>query len=339
MHKERIKKLQALVAEIKCDAYLVEDPVNLFYLTGIELSAGRYVVTADDAKLYVDGRYIELCRDIPAFPIENASLKEYNVIAFNKESTTYSRYERFEGKTIPVRDLVAELRMIKDAAELNLLREAASLGSRGYDYIRGLLKEGISEVEVAIELDIFWKRQGGKAVAFEPIIAFGANSSMPHYRPRDRKLKNGDIVLLDIGVTRGNYHSDMTRVEFFGEPSPELQNIYEIVRKAQQEALKLCKPGTLIGDLDAAARDYISQEGYSEEFCHSLGHGIGIEVHEAPTLRNKEPFKDKKLQAGMVITIEPGIYLPGKGGVRLEDTVAITSNGHENFTNRPIWAY
>lgn len=339
MYRKRVEKLQNLVAEQQCDAYIVEDPISLFYLTGIEMSAGRYVVTPQEAHLFVDGRYLELCREIPGLPIEEGSLDQYGKVGFSKETTTVARSEKLGDKGVPFEDLVAKLREIKDETELALLREAGELGSKGYDYLCSLITEGATETELAMELDIFWKRSGGKGVAFDPIVAFGASSSMPHYHPRKTALKKGNLVLLDIGVSLNHYQSDMTRVVLFGDVDPELKKIYEIVRNAQKEALKVCRPGTRIGDLDAAARDLITAEGYGEQFCHRLGHGIGLEVHEAPSLCNKTAIKERKLQRGMVITVEPGIYLPGKGGVRLEDTVAITDDGYENLTNRPIDPY
>jgi len=197
-----------------------------------------------------------------------------------------------------------------------------------------MLKEGISENELAIELEIFWKRRGSKAIAFDPIIAFGSNSSMPHYRVGQRKLNTGEAVLIDIGVNLNHYHSDMTRVVFFGDPDPKIASIYEIVLKAQELALENCRPGTPIAELDASARTYIEQKGYGENFTHSLGHGVGLEIHELPLIRSQSPGADTQLEEGMVVTIEPGIYLPGIGGVRIEDTVAITRDGYENLTNR-----
>lgn len=157
---------------------------------------------------------------------------------------------------------------------------------------------------------------------------------MPHYRAGNTKLKQGMPILIDIGVNYRHYHSDMTRVVFLGEPDPKLKTIYHIVEKAQKEALQLCKPGTLIGELDRAARGYIESQGYGDHFGHGLGHGVGLEIHELPNVRNKPPFNSMVLLPGMVITIEPGIYIPDIGGVRIEDTIVITENGHENLTER-----
>ena len=353
LYKERLKKLQPLLKGASCEGLLIEDPTNLYYLTGLNLSSGTLLVHAKGALLAIDGRYYEMCKKSSPFPVhlkekdetlmtllDKPELKSVKTIAFNTDTTSYERFQQLQKEIEnlslkPIDNPVAKLRSIKDPSEIDTLREAAQLGSEGFDFVCSLLKEGISEAEIALELEIFWKRKGGKGIAFDPIIAFGPNSSMPHYNVGNERLKKGTSVLIDIGVTLQHYHSDMTRVVFFGKPDPEILVTYDIVQKAQQKALTLCRPGTRIGDLDAAARDFISQEGYGEHFSHGLGHGIGLEVHESPSLRNKPPYDKMPLEAGMVITIEPGIYLPGIGGVRIEDTIVIEPDGHENLTNRP----
>lgn len=360
LHHERLNKLQSLLSEKGCDGLIIEDQINLYYLTGLNISSGKLVVHPQGAHLIVDSRYIEMCKNSSPFPVllaENSQtlynlfsspeLSSLQCLAFNSDNTTYGAFlqlqkeiEAYNAKTSknlslkPIENPTAKLRTIKDPSEISILKEAAKLGSEGFDFICSILKENITEAEIAVELEIFWKRRGGKTIAFDPIIAFGTNSSMPHYRVGNKKLQKGKSILIDIGVNYENYHSDMTRVVYFGEPDPKLLAIHEIVQKAQQYALDLCRPHTLIGDLDAAARDYITEQGYGENFTHSLGHGVGLEIHESPTIRNKPPYNATPLQEGMVITIEPGIYLPGIGGVRIEDTVVITANGHENLTNR-----
>jgi Xaa-Pro aminopeptidase len=359
MKNQRLINLQKALKAISCDALIVDDPINLYYLTGMQLSTGLLLAYSKGAYLIVDNRYSENCKKNCPFPVLLAESDQKTLVhlllnecssvktlGFSMEDTTYKSYldlqkciESIPDRSInlkPVSSPLKKLRAIKDAQEIEVLQAAAKLGSEGYDYVCTLLKEGISESEVAAELEIFWKRHGGKGLAFEPIIAFGANSSMPHYRAGDTKLKKGDIVLIDIGVNFKHYHSDMTRVVFFGDVDPELKKIYAIVKEAQQAALNLCKPGTLIGSLDQTAREIIAAKGYGERFTHSLGHGVGLEIHEWPMLRNAAPFKDVPLQAGMVITIEPGIYLPGKGGVRLENTVVITDEGYVDLTKREV---
>lgn len=352
-YQKRVEQLQNILKNNGCDLFLVDDLTNLFYLTSCSLSAGVLLVHAQGAILMVDNRYYENCKKQSPFPVLLSektswlaviqSLKEIKTIGFDSETTSYKRFCDLEKEIrknqlpyqlIPLENPIRHLRTFKDSEEIALLHEAAKLGSNGYDYILTLLKEGITEKEIALELEIFWKKKGSKALAFDPIIAFGKNSSMPHYRAGDTKLTKGMIVLIDIGVNLGHYHSDMTRTLFYGTPHPKLEEIYQIVLTAQQKALSLCKPGVTVGELDQAARQYIEEKDYGECFSHSLGHGVGLEIHELPVIRNKPPFKETPLMEGMVITIEPGIYLPELGGVRIEDTVVITKDGYLNLTER-----
>lgn len=362
MYSARLKKLQEVIKSEGCDALLIDDPTNIFYLTGLDLSSGKLIAHLNGAHLLVDGRYIEACRKNSPFPVlvsdpptfehllNSPELSHIAKLGFDTEKTSYKAYEALKKvahaisanpsaakdlSIIPIESPLKIIRSIKDAHEVKALKEAAKLGSEGFDYVCSLLKEGISEKTCAQELEIFWKRHGSKGVAFDPIIAFGEHSSMPHYRAGTKKLAKGDIVLIDIGVNYKHYHSDMTRIAFFGTPNPLLVEIHKIVKKAQEAALKLCKPGTTLGELDNAARSLITSHGYGANFSHSLGHGVGLDIHEYPTIRNTAPLDKIPLSPGMVVTIEPGIYLPGVGGVRIEDTVVITENGHENLTNRP----
>lgn len=357
--QKRLKRLQDLLKKNHCDSLLIEDKTNIYYMTGIELSSGKLLVHSQGATLFVDNRYYEQCKQCSPCSVtllDNSPFEKMingdvyatiTSIGFDSESTSYKNFEALKKSVqnlsserkmpitlIPLDAPIKELRSIKDASEIDALREAAILGSKGFDYACTLLKEGVSEQHVAAELEIFWKRHGSKGLAFDPIIAFGANSSMPHYRAGATKLKANDIVLIDIGVNLLHYHSDMTRMAFFGLPHPQLIEIHEVVKNAQAAALKICRPGTLVGDLDAAARSVIDRAGYKENFTHSLGHGVGLDIHELPALRNTPPANGVKLEPGMVITIEPGIYLPGLGGVRIEDTIVITQDGHENLTQR-----
>ncbi|EFB42492.1 MULTISPECIES: M24 family metallopeptidase [Parachlamydia] len=345
--------LKKLFSQLPCDALLIEDEINLLYLLGFPISTGTLLLHPENSYLIVDGRYYEQCLKLSPFPVLLAKdevlgtllsdLPSIKTLGFSSDQTSYMRFLSFKDlekkithslSLVPIDSPLRSLRMIKTPEEMDLLRRAAILGSQGFDYVCRLLKEGITEEEIAIELELFWKKHGAKGVAFEPIIAFGMNSSMPHYRAGAHQLKKGQPVLIDIGVTYAHYHSDMTRTLFFGQPAPQLVTIYHCVLEAQIAALDLCRPGTKVGELDFVARSLITQAGYGENFTHSLGHGIGLAVHEFPILRNKPPFAEVTLEPGMVITIEPGIYLPNVGGVRIEDSVLITEDGYENLTNR-----
>lgn len=360
-YQNRLLALQNILADSCCDALIIDDPINIFYLTGIELSTGRILAHTKGALLLVDNRYLEICKNASPFPVlesENPSFESrlaspefsfINTIAFDSDKTSYKNYLQLKQTIenifstsqnnrqihlIPLDNPIKKLRTIKDAEEIDILKSAATLGTQGFDFVCSLLKEGITEAEIARELEIFWKKHGSKSLAFDPIIAFGPNSSKPHYRAGKAALKRGDTVLIDIGVNFCHYHSDMTRTIFFGEPNPRMKEIYTIVKNAQEAALTMCRPGTLIGDLDTTARALITSRGYGTNFTHSLGHGVGLEIHELPTIKNSPPFKDVALAPGMVITIEPGIYIPGLGGVRIEDTIVITDSGYENLTKR-----
>jgi Xaa-Pro aminopeptidase len=345
--QHRLQSLQSLLPSISVDALLIDHPTDLFYLTGLEMSAGKLMITAEKTPLFVDGRYFEACKkqspcevillDTQSFKNWFSNHLEIQSLGFDTSNTSYQAYEILKKtlpllKITPVEAPVATLRVIKDSEEIADMERAAKLGCEGYQWIVNHLQEGVTEAELAWGVECFWREQGAKKVAFDPIIAFGSNSSMPHYRAGNTPLKKNSPVLIDIGVVWNHYHSDMTRTFLFGEVDPEIKKIHFIVKEAQRRALALCKPGTLIGQLDAAARDYINEQGYGEQFTHNLGHGVGLDIHETPSLKSVEPFRSMPLKAGMFITIEPGIYLPGKGGVRWEDTVLITQEGHKNFT-------
>lgn len=340
----RLQRLHKMIKDAECDGFIVDNQTNLYYLTGLSLSAGKLLIDQESATLFVDARYYEICKKSSPFPVILAQtpntflehISSIKILGFDSNNTSFSDYLTLEKKTKKIlkgiEDPVLKLRMVKDEEEVIILKVAAALGSEGYDHVVSLLKEGMTEAEIAIELEIFWKRRGSKGMAFDPIIAFGPNSSMPHYSAGKTPLQRGQPVLIDIGVNLNHYHSDMTRVVFFGNPDPRILEIYEVVKQAQEKALEICSPGTLVKDLDKVARESIESQGYGKHFTHSLGHGVGLDIHELPTIRNTT--EDLALQTGMVITIEPGVYLPDIGGVRIEDTVVITKNGHENLTNR-----
>lgn len=359
-YHNRLNTLQQTIQANGCDALLITDATNLFYMTGLDLSAGKLLIHSKGADLLVDGRYIESCKKLSPFPVrlsDPASFEQLlnspefshiRTLGFDSETTTVKNYESLKKMVIDSSKKERKLeliaieaplklqRSIKDENEIQALREAATLGSKGYHFVCSLLKEGITELECAVELEIFWKKHGSKGVAFDPIIAFGPNSSMPHYRAGKTKLTQDDTVLIDIGVDLNHYRSDMTRVIFFGKPEPKMLEIHSIAQQAQEAALHLCKPGITLGQLDQAARRIIDTYGYGDKFTHSLGHGIGLDTHEYPTVKNAPPFDSIPLAKGMVITIEPGIYLPGIGGVRIEDTIVITENGFENLTRNSL---
>jgi Xaa-Pro aminopeptidase len=359
---QRQENIRQILKNRSIEALIIDDPTNLFYLTGLEMSAGRLLITLKSSALFVDNRYYEACQNQLASqvfltdkePFSTYLLKpEFNFIknlGFDSESTSYKSFTELEAlvvklkeqssgrsniKLVSLENPVKTLRMVKEPQEIELLKQAAILGSQGFDYVCTLLKPGVTEIEVSQKLEIFWKGQGAKGPAFEPIIAFGKNSSMPHYRSGNVELKQGDVVLVDIGVNLNNYQSDMTRMVFIGQPPEQISVIHPIVERAQQVALEICKPGTLIKDIDAIARQFIDSQDYGLNFTHGIGHGVGLDIHELPNMRFQSAFSSLELRPGMVLTVEPGIYLPRVGGVRIEDTIAITDTGYLSLTNRP----
>ena len=346
LFKTRLQKLQSLMKQNQLDCCLIENPLDLYYFTGIRLSAGRLIATRKMMRLYVDGRYLQVAQETAPLSValesKNSLLeffKEHPIktVAFDGGHTSYDRFKQLKSlcqkksQLIPSSPFFKQLRVVKDKTEIAKMKKSAALLWKGFQWIISSLKKGIKEKEVAKGFEIFCLEKGADSLSFDPIIAFGSNSAMPHYRSQNVALREGDIVLVDIGVVVDQYHSDMTRVLFYKKEDPVLSQLYQIVQRAQKQALALCRPGMKLGQLDVAAREVFRQEKVEDLFVHSLGHGIGLETHEFPRLKHDGEDKDLLLEQGMVFTVEPGLYLPGKGGVRYEDTIVITSKGYENF--------
>lgn len=353
MKNERIKKLQGKLKEAKADWVVIDLPLNLYYLTGLKLSAGELFVGKKGVHLFVDGRYIEAAKQHSPFPVSLITAEEkqkffkknkIKKLAFDSENSSYERYLNLKASSrkskfslMPLANPLKEIRLIKDADEQMRLRRSARHLWEAFEHTRKLIKVGITEEQLALEFKLFGLKQGAECVGFEPIIAFGANSAFPHYRSGKVKLKEGDLILMDLGLVVDQYHSDMTRVTHFGKIEPLLKKIYTVVRKAHAAALKLCRPGVALGELDLAARKEMRKEDLESYFVHTLGHGVGLEIHEFPRISATGKDRDFILQEGMAITIEPGLYIPGKGGVRWEDTIIITTKGYENlYPNKEV---
>ena len=271
------------------------DPTDIFYLTGMQLSLGRLLICSHSAILFVDGRYYEEAKKTACCKVKKMEEKEVLGL-LSSQSWKELRVLGFDTST-------SYLRVEKFKKQLQTLKKQRHLK---IGYCRNLGAEGMS---------------------FTPIVAFGSGSALPHYHTSTRKLKKGDIVLMDLGVRLNGYASDMTRTFFFGEGTKQLQELYQVVEASKEAALNLCRPGVPLSEIDEAARKVMREARLEKHFLHSLGHGIGLDVHESPNFRTDETV----LVPGMVITIEPGLYLPGKGGVRLEDMVVITKQGHRNL--------
>jgi Xaa-Pro aminopeptidase len=224
------------------------------------------------------------------------------------------------------------MRAVKDAEELVLIRRAGGIASDAFQHITEKIQEGVPEREIALEMEFFMKQNEADALAFDIIVASGKRSALPHGKAGAKRIEKGDLILIDYGASFQGYHSDETCTVVLGSPSSEQKKIYQIVKEAHDKAVELVRPGIPIQDVDRAARDHIRQSGYGDYFGHGLGHGVGLAVHEDPTVNSEN---QDLIQEGMVFTIEPGIYLPDWGGVRIEDMVLVTSEGAEVLTRVP----
>lgn len=333
MDDSRIRKLHQ---DLPC---LIEQTADLFYLTGLTLSKGRLLVKKGEATLFVDGRYLEWAKK--EAPCAVALWNEIKTIqdtelGFDSAFVTYDGYLEMRQELphiewIPMPHPVQALRAVKEPTEIAALKKAAKLTWNGYKHIVELLKEGISEQELAFEFEVFCRKNGASSLSFSPIIAFGENGAYPHHRAGKSRLKKDQAVLIDVGAVVENYCGDMTRLVYFGKPDERIVHFQKLVKQAKEQAIQAIRPGVKIGWLDQIVQDFFESENVKLLYTHSLGHGIGLETHEFPRLRFDGADKELVLQTGMVFTIEPGLYQPGVGGVRLEDMVVVTETGCENF--------
>ncbi|MBF0707342.1 aminopeptidase P family protein [Alkalihalobacillus hwajinpoensis] len=269
--------------------------------------------------------------------LKSRGIKEANQVAIEKETLSYGRAEQIMKRYPSVsftsaEEKLHELRLIKDEQELEILRRAAELADFGVETGVKALQEGCTEMEVLATIEYELKKKGIREMSFSTMVLFGEKAGQPHGNPGDRKLKRGDLVLFDLGVVLDGYCSDITRTVAYKEVNEKQKEIYDVVLNAQLETLNISQPGTRLGDLDKTARQIIADAGYGDQFPHRIGHGIGIEVHEYPSMSENN---DSLLVEGMTYTIEPGIYVPEVGGVRIEDDVLVTKTGYETLTKYP----
>jgi Xaa-Pro aminopeptidase len=330
--------------ENQIKSLLLEKPVDIFYLTGLWFSKAR-LLCREKMILIVDGRYIAAAQKnfhfgevlLASGDVFKKLFEPLSEVSLDGSFTTLEILSFWEKQAPhitwkPVADPLKTLRVVKDSSEIKALQKAADVTKKGYHQIVSLLKEGVSEGELALEFEFFCRKAGASRLSFDPIIAFGENSAYPHYRASNLvHLKNNQIVLIDIGAVVDDYAADMTRTVFFGKPDPELKLLQKLVIEAQHQAMKLVRPGVCLGTLDEAARNVFQRAEVEALFTHNLGHGVGLEIHEFPSLRFDGPDRNLILEEGMVFTIEPGLYQPGLGGIRWEDTIVVTKTGYESF--------
>jgi Xaa-Pro aminopeptidase len=350
-----LKRIDALKHEAlddgKFDGFLVFNGANLTYLTGFSGASALLIPKSGESRVYVYGvNYAQAEAELGDFRVdlvkrgeslmvkiaEQASALGIKRLAVDASSVEGWRAlsEALSGeKTVEVdRSFLQELRKVKDESEIELLHKAADLTSEGMRVAREVVAAGVKEYEVAAEIEYAMRKQGSSGTAFETIVASGVCSAFPHGGCSDKEIHEGDLVVVDIGATYKFYRSDMTRTFVAGKPSEKQKKLYEVVRTAQETAFEAVKPNAKAKDVDAAARIAIADAGYGEYFVHSLGHGVGLEVHEPPTL---SPDSEDVLAVGNVVTVEPGVYLVGYGGIRIEDTALVQKNGAEKLTHGP----
>ncbi|WP_404452985.1 Xaa-Pro peptidase family protein [Virgibacillus necropolis] len=342
----KIEKLRASLSTNNLDAIIITNPYNRRYITGFTGTAGVAIISLKDTRFITDFRYTEQANEqATEFTvvehkksiIEEISnqLNELNVsrVGFEKTHMTYATYELYnktiDKELIPVSGIVEKLRLIKTSEELTILKAAAKIADDAFEHIQSFIKPGVKEIDVSNELEFFMRKQGATSSSFDIIVASGYRSALPHGVASDKKIESGELVTLDYGALYQGYCSDTTRTVAVGEISDELKTIYNTVLTAQLKGVEGIKPGITGVQADALTRDYITEKGYGKYFGHSTGHGVGLEVHEGPGLSVKS---ETTLEAGMVVTVEPGIYIQNVGGCRIEDDVLVTESGHERLT-------
>lgn len=333
------EKLNKILKDNGIDAIISEAPQTRLWYAGVQTSDGFLVIEKEKAYLFVDGRYIEYVtknsKNVEVVLLKGTSFKDF--LAKKKYATVgvekdYLILETFENlkSMLPKSKFVLvngqEFRILKDEEEYSNVQEACNISLQSFEQIKTVLTEGITELEVSNKLGYLMRLFGAEKESFETIVAFGANAAEPHHHPTDRKLADGDIVKIDFGAQYQGWASDITRTFFFGKPkNPKLVEILDIVKEAQKLGREAVKPGIATIEIDKICRDYIESKGYGQYFTHSTGHGVGIDVHELPGVgRNRG---DAILEEGMIITVEPGIYIENEGGARIEDTILVTKDG------------
>lgn len=360
--ESRLEGVRRRLDAEKVDALLVTNLINIRYLSGFTGTNAYLLITRDSARFFSDGRYaVQAARQVTGSEVNicvsHAEVSEAlskivkgqklgRVAYESTDVTVASRGPSWEAppgldkvmtylvgsEAVPAAGWVEQLREVKDAGEIASIRHAAELGDAGFEYIAKKVKPGVSERELALDLEFFLRSQGSEGMSFDPIVAAADSSALPHAQPTDRPVEAGRFVLFDFGCIVDGYCSDMTRTLVVGPLDDRHREVYETVLAAQSAGLAAARPGVPCGDVDRAARKVVEEAGYPEAFMHGVGHGVGLQIHEAPSLKidRKEP-----LEAGHVITVEPGAYFEGWGGVRIEDLAAVTADGLDVLSRAP----
>lgn len=355
MIKKRLKIFRKKIfkEDKKNDGFLITNLKNLYYLSGFN-GEGTALITKDKNYLFTDLRFTELAqKENPDYEVitdepskKNARIlalkkiiekKKIKKIAFESSNLNYANFKKYSEnfnmvEFLPTEDLIEQMRMVKDKGEIIKMKKAAQVATESLKELFGKIKPGIREIDIAAELAYIIRKNGADKEAFDTIVGSGERSFLPHVKPSKKKISVGELIIIDMGANYQNYNSDITRTIIMGKENKKQKEIFSIVLKAQETALEFLKPGVKCKEVDWVARNIIEKNGYGKYFGHGLGHGVGLDIHELPKVSFSE---DTILLPGMVVTIEPGIYLPEIGGIRIEDTVLITEDGYEILTSFP----
>jgi len=335
---------QALLEPLELDALYITRPENVRYLTGFpHPEDAQVLLTPEGAFLLTDPRYPEAEREsqIPAKVLRREEREALfqdlrGRVGFEAEHLPYAALERLRELSpvewVPTKGVIERLRLKKTPEEVARIRKAQALAEKALERALSLLKPGVEEREVALEIEFFLRKAGAEGVAFPPIVASGVRGALPHAGASEKRLEAGELVTLDLGAKVAGYHSDMTRTVALGKPPLEMRRVHQAVLSALEVALENLRPGRTGKEVDALAREELKRHGLDRYFVHSLGHGVGLAVHEGPSL---SPYTEEVLEPGMVVTVEPGVYLPGVGGVRIEELVLLTEDGIELLSRFP----
>lgn len=344
----QINSIRQMLKEKNLEAILIFNPENRQYVSGFTGSAG-YVLISENVQLFMtDFRYIgqaqketenydivEISRNNPVTHI----LKDYDfkTLGIEDDYITYEQFLNFDEKLentklVPLKRSLVELRSVKSLEEVKKIQKAAEIADKAYEHIIQKIQPGMREIDIALDLEYFMKNLGASKVSFDTIVASGYRSALPHGVASEKTLEKGDMVTIDFGCVYQGYCSDMTRSFVLGHASEKQKEIYDTVLQAQLTALQAVKPGKTGKELDESAREIITGKGYGKYFGHGLGHGVGLDVHELPHVNQ---LGEKPMEPGMVITIEPGVYIPEFGGVRIEDLLVVTEDGFKVLSNTP----
>ncbi|MER1956561.1 MAG: Xaa-Pro peptidase family protein [Solibacillus sp.] len=339
----KLAKLRQALIDNHVDAILITNEYNRRYMTGFTGTAGVAIVSQKDAVFITDFRYTEQAAEqVKDFRIEQhkgtifeevakqVASMGVKTLAFEKDAMHYGTYEVYKSAVkadfVPLSGLIEKIRLIKSQEEINIIKVACEIADNAFTHILNFIKPGITELDVSNELEFFMRKQGATSSSFDIIVASGLRSALPHGVATKKIIETGDFVTLDFGAYYNGYISDITRTVAVGQPSEKLVEMYNAVLESQLLALEKVGPGMTGAEADAVSRDYLKSKGLGEAFGHSLGHGIGLEVHEGPGLNFRS---EVVLEPNMTVTIEPGAYIPGVGGVRIEDDILITETGNE----------